>query len=102
MDAESTQRSRETLRRWLSGVEYVMLTCRSPDGALDSRPLQILQVDEDCVIWFFTNAASIKIEEIRREPHVNLTHADAARKIFVSLSATAEIMRDQQKIDALW
>jgi len=61
MDAE-TNRNCETLRRWLAGFEYAMLTTRASDGELDSRPVQVLQVDGDCALWLFNNAASDKLQ----------------------------------------
>lgn len=102
MDAEKDQNDRTTLRRLLATFEYAMLTSRAADGALDSRPLQILQIDADCAIWFFTNATSCKIEEVGREPRVSLACADPARKIFASISGTAEIVVDRSKVEELW
>ena len=102
MDAENYRNDRATLRQLLAGFEYVMLTSRAADGALDSRPLQILQIDAHCAIWFFTNAASCKIEEIGREPRVSVACADPARKIFASINGTAEIVVDRRKLEELW
>jgi general stress protein 26 len=102
MDAGNATNHRDTLRRLLADFEYAMLTSRALDGALDSRPVQILQVDAECVIWFFTNAASAKVEEIRDEPRVVLACADTARKIFVAVAGVAEIIVDRRKIEELW
>ena len=98
MDAET----RETFGSWVAGFEYAMLTTRAGDGALDSRPVQILQVDDDCAIWLFTNAASEKVAAIAADPHVNLAFVGAAKKIFVSVSGMAETVHDARKIDELW
>jgi general stress protein 26 len=92
----------ELLKRLLEDIEYAMLTSRARDGALDSRPVQVLQIDADAAIWFFTNAASGKVEEISADAHVNLAFADTSHKRFVSVAGNAEIIADPQKIDELW
>ena len=102
MDAGTIQRDRETLRQWLAGFEYAMLTTRTRDGALDSRPVEVMQVDADCAIWFFTNQTSDKVAQIQDEAHVNLALASDARKIFVSVSGLAALVADRHKLDELW
>ena len=99
MDADA---SIETLKRLVAGIDYAMLTSRARDGALDSRPVQVLQVDARATIWFFTNAASGKVDEIGVDARVNLAFADTSRKRFVSVAGTGEIIVDEQKIDELW
>lgn len=92
----------QTLKRLLAGIDYAMLTSRAHDGALDSRPVQVLQIDADAALWLFTNSASGKVEEVRADAHVNLAFADLARKRFVSVTGDAEIIADRKKVDELW
>ena len=99
MDADG---SIEILKSLVAGIEYAMLTSHARDGALDSRPVQVLQIDADAVFWFFTNVASDKVDEIRGDPQVNLAFADIARKRFVSVAGNAQFIVDQAKIDELW
>ena len=100
MDADTTPV--ELLKRLVEDITDAMLTSRARDGALDSRPVQVLQIDADAAIWFFTNAASDKVGEIRSDPHVNLAFADTSHKRFVSVAGSAQVMRDPHKIDELW
>jgi general stress protein 26 len=92
----------ELLKQLLADIEFAMLTSRARDGALDSRPVQVLQIDADAAIWLFTNAASDKVDEIGCDAHVNLAFADTSRKRFASLAGNAEIIVDAHKIDELW
>jgi general stress protein 26 len=86
----------------LAGIEYAMLTTLAVDSSLVSRPLQTLQMDAACALWFFTSAASGKIDDIRHDSHVNLAYANPAKKIFVTVSGHAQIVVDRHKVDELW
>ena len=90
------------LSELLMSIEYAMFTTRSRNGELISRPLQTLQVDDDGVIWFFTSAASAKIDDIGHDARVNLAYADPARKRFVTVVGSARVVVDRAKIDELW
>jgi len=90
------------LRELLHGMEYALLTTHQADGALTSRPLQLLDVDDAGVLWFFTSLASAKADELRRDARVNLAFADPAARVFVSISGSAEVLVDPARADALW
>lgn len=93
---------RQELNELLASIEYAMFTARSRDGELISRPLQTLQVDGDGTIWFFTSAASAKLDDIAADARVNLAYADPVRKRFASVAGTAEVVNDRAKIAELW
>jgi len=93
---------REVLRQLLQDMEYAMLTTRAPDGSLVGRPLQVLQMDAQCRLWFFTSGTSGKVDDIAHDAQVNLAFADVRRKRFVSVSGYAEFSRDRAKIAQLW
>lgn len=90
------------LSELVMSIEYAMLTTRSRSGELVSRPLQTLQVDDDGALWFFTSAASAKLDDIGYDARVNLAYADPARKRFVTVVGTAQTVADDAKIDELW
>jgi len=99
---ETRDHDREMLHALLSGMEYALLTTRAADGALVSRPLQLLQTDAACALWFFTSATSGKVDEIRADAHVNVAFSDPSKKIFLSISGDASVIDDRAKADALW
>jgi general stress protein 26 len=86
----------------LAGMEYALLTTHASDGALVSRPLQLLQADAACALWFFTSATSGKVDEIRADARVNVAFADPSKKIFLSISGNASIIDDRARAEALW
>lgn len=83
-------------------VKVAMLTTIAPDGELVSRPLQTLQVAFDGDLWFITSADSGKVVDLASDEHVNLAYARPADHTYVSVSGRAQLLRDRDKLDALW
>lgn len=92
----------DTLRQLVKDIQIAMLTTTAADGSLISRPLQTLDFDSDNVLWFATDASSEKAQEIKLHPHIGLGYADRRDNSFVSISGPARLVRDEQRIDALW
>ena len=86
----------------IEGIEIAMLTTRTADGSMVSRPLQTLQFTGGEELVFFTAADSAKVEELTAHPEVLLSYADPKQRRFVSVRGTASIDRDAATIEALW
>ena len=59
-------------------------------------------IDANGDIWFFTNASSHKVSEIEKLPKVNVSFADTDNQRYISVSGTAQLVRDQAMIEELW
>jgi general stress protein 26 len=95
--------SAEQLAELIEGIDIAMLTTVGPEGWLVSRPLSTQAADFDGErIWFFTEADSPKIGEIRRRKKVNLAYASKDANTYVSVAGQARVNRDRAKIEALW
>jgi len=93
----------EKLRELVKDIDFCMLTTVDESGDLHSRPMSSNgDIDEDGDIWFFTNASSHKVSEINQVPKVNVSFADPENQRYISVSGTAQLVRDQAKIDELW
>lgn len=92
----------EKLAELVKASRIAMLTTAEPDGTLRSRPLATLQFDSEGNIWFFTSISSPKVEEIEEHRQVNLSYADPAKHDFVSISGSAQLVRDREKMRELW
>src|SRR6266511_1777564 len=79
-----------------------MLTTIEEDGPRRSRPMATPQVEFDGALWFFTGADAPKVEEAQHHGQVNVSFADPERQHYVSLSGTATVVRDRQKMAELW
>ena len=99
------QRSEELARlaALVRQMKVGMLTTVEPDGSLRSRPLETLEIDAGGRLWFFTQAHSPKAIEAEANSHqVSLAYADPRDEDFASISGTANVVRDREKMRALW
>jgi general stress protein 26 len=60
------------------------------------------QREFDGGLWFFTALHSAKVDEVRQNQHVNLSYANPDDHRYVSVSGTAEIVRDRNRAEELW
>ena len=95
--------SAEQLAELLEDIDIAMLTTVGPDGYLVSRPLSTQAASFDGErLWFFTEADSPKVAEIKRKRKVNLGYASKDANTYVSVAGDARLNRDRAKIEALW
>ena len=100
---QSRENDLEKLRELVKDIDFCMLTTVDESGDLHSRPMSSNgDIDDDGDIWFFTNATSHKVSEITKLPKVNVSFADTDNQRYISVSGTAQIVRDRAKIDELW
>ncbi len=90
------------LRELIKDIRFAMLTTVEEDGTLRSRPMATQQVEFDGDIWFFTNASAPKVDESQRNQHVNVSYSEPKDQKYVSVSGTAQLVRDRHKIEQLW
>ena len=98
----STLIATTTLKSLIRDVHFTMLTTRGPEGDLHSRPMVVLEGDSDDRLWFFTDRSSSSSTDVSSHPQVNLTYSDAAANHCISVSGTAELVEDRDRIRALW
>jgi general stress protein 26 len=93
----------DTDRVWklIEKIGFCMLSTRDGDD-IRARPMAAHPKRDENAIYFLTDAASHKEEEIRRSPNVGLAFADAGDQKYVSVTGRAEIANDRQKIKELW
>ena len=82
-------------------VGVCMLTTRFSHG-LRARPLEARPDRDDGRIWFVTDLHSGKEQEIESEDDVGLVFIDAREKAYLSITARAQVLRDQAKAAAIW
>lgn len=83
----------------INDVKVAMVTT-SAGGRLVSRPLTVMEVQDDGDLWIFTSADAHVLSEIAAEPQVNASFAGSRR--WVSLNGTASVVDDPAKKHELW
>lgn len=103
MDTEKqTTDDLEKIAELIADIKFAMLTTVASDGSLRSRPLSTLKMDTQARLWFFTSLSSPKMDEIREDTRVGLTYARPDKQDYVSISGTAEVTRDKEKMKEMW
>ena len=83
-------------------IEICMMTSRRHDGHLRSRPMANQKLAAGADLWFVTADGSDKLRDLQGDPHVNLAFYRDGSKEWVSVSGTATISCDRQKIRELY
>jgi general stress protein 26 len=86
----------------LKDIRVTMMTTIHEDGTLRSRPMATQDLEFDGVLWFFTLENAPKVGDVQEHPQVNLSYVKPDDERYVSISGTAQLVRDKQKIDELW
>jgi general stress protein 26 len=97
----ATQASAELthVAKLIADIPIAMLTTLDADGALASRPMTPLEMDDQGALWFFIDVQSSKADRLHA---VNLSFADREHGAYVSLSGHGEIDIDRARIKRLW
>lgn len=86
----------------IKDIRVAMMTTVDEDGTLRSRPMATQDMEFDGDLWFFTQASAPKVGEVQQDRHVNISYAAPDDNRYVSVSGTAQLVRDRQKIEQLW
>lgn len=85
----------------IKDIKVGMLTT-TRDDQLRARPMHIVQDEYDGTLWFYTELPSGKSTEILNDTPVCVTFSDPKNDVFVSLTGSARITRDQSLIEKYW
>ena len=86
----------------IEDLDTTMMTTRRPDGHLRSRPMANQKPADGADLWFVSADGTEKIDDIRHDPHVNLSYYRSSNKEWVSVSGVATLSRDREKIRELY
>lgn len=82
-------------------IGICMLASRDrPD--LRARPMAAFFDRDTHLIYFLTDVESHKDVELGEDPHVALAFADTSDQAYLSVTGTAEISNDREKVRQLW
>lgn len=100
----TTEKKLSELYELIEDIEIAMMTTRSPDGRLVTRPMetQTQAATTNGDLWFVTSIETHKVEEIVADPNVSLGYYDNSSREWVSVSGLATITQDRAKIRELY
>lgn len=97
------EEQKQKLQDLVKAIDIAMLTTVDEDGSLHSRPMSCNgDIESSGDIWFFTYASSHKATEVEQQQQVNVSFADPHKQRYVSMSGSAQLIRDHQKLAEMW
>ena len=90
------------LARLVDGIPVAMVTTRTEDDQLGSRPMLLEKLEPDGSLTFLTHLSSEKVHEIARDPRVNVSFVSDQGDRYASVSGTAVATHDPARMHALW
>lgn len=97
MSTESIRR----LNEMIGEIEIAMVTSADEDGMLHSRPMATQAAQDDGSVYFFTSVSTAVAYE-SQDAFVNVSYVDSKRSVYISISGTASVLDDRDKIQKLW
>lgn len=82
-------------------IGFCMLATRDGED-IRSRPMAAQMARDEHAVYFLTDAASHKDEEIKRNSNLALAFADVGDQKYVSISGHATVSNDRKKIKELF
>lgn len=92
----------EKLKEKIEDIEICMFSTVEPDGKIVSRPMSTRKMDPDGTLWFFTNELSEKADEVEAYENVNLAYSNVSKQSYLSVSGSAEVVKDRMVVEKLW
>ncbi|QRV79665.1 pyridoxamine 5'-phosphate oxidase family protein [Ceratobasidium sp. AG-Ba] len=100
-DKLTPQQKIDGLKEILATTKTGMLTTRGTNGELHSRAMAPAST-EGLHFTFIANNHSYKTDEIEANSQVNVSFFDAGSNNWVSVTGTATLSQDREKIKKLW
>ncbi|BAM04925.1 pyridoxamine 5'-phosphate oxidase family protein [Phycisphaera mikurensis] len=97
-----TEKKIDELYGLIAEMEIALMTTRRPDGRLVTRPMDTQERGPDGDLWFVTDASAEKVAELEHDDHVCLGYYNGKTREWVSVSGTARLTRDRERIRELY
>ncbi len=95
-----TTDDRKKVADLIQGFRFAMFTTQKADGSLASHPLTVQEAEFDGDLWFLVSKTSSPVADLASDSQANV--ALSSDSAWVSLSGTAGLVEDRQKIEELW
>lgn len=90
------------IAKMTKSARIAMLTTITDSGNLHARPMAMMDIEFDGDLWFFTGKTSPKVENILKDPRVNVAFSNPDHQDYVSLCGNAELVIDRALNEKYW
>lgn len=97
------QAQMDTIQAMVKDIKYTMMTTRNDENHLHSCPMNTTETSIGAKeIWFIGHKPSETVDNIKQNPEVNLAYVTQESDKYLSISGTAELVEDEEKLNELW
>lgn len=99
----SKQAQMDTIQAMVKDIKYTMMTTRNDENHLHSCPMNTTETSIGAKeIWFIGHKPSETVDNIKQNPEVNLAYVTQEPDKYLSISGSAELVEDEEKLNELW
>jgi general stress protein 26 len=103
VQTRTDQEARAKVWEMIRDVQVAMMVTLDEQGRMRGRPMRAVAMKEfSGALWFFTSQPSPKTTEVQHDDRVLLAYSDPSGQNYVSLSGSAQVIRDPAKQKELW
>lgn len=102
---EKNLQSEDALKKFKKLVEDVrvcMFITNNQTEQEHTRPMSVVDVEDNGTLWFYTDVRSIKVEEVATDKKVHLTFAHPGKESYLDVCGTGQIVTDKALIKEKW
>jgi len=102
---EKNLQSEEALKKFKKLVEEVrvcMFITNNQTEEEHTRPMSVVDVEDNGTLWFYTDIRSIKVEEVATQRKVHLTFAHPGKENYLDVCGTGNVVNDKELIKQKW
>lgn len=99
----SKQEQMDKIQAMVKDIKYTMMTTRNTEDHLHACPMNTTETSIGAKeIWFIGHSPSETVDNIKKNPEVNLAYVTQDDEKYLSITGTAELVDDKEKLDELW
>lgn len=102
---EKNLNSKEAITKLQSMVKNIhtcMFFTNTKNGVHHTRPMAVIDVDNNGTLWFFTSSESSKVKDIEQDNNVHLVFAHPGKDSYLDLRGRASVEKDRKSIEDKW
>lgn len=90
------------IKELADAADICLFTTNLTELPLSARPMSRQKIDDDGIMWFFSDKSSHKNEHIEKDNRVQLFFSNRNSSEYLSVFGTAEVIKDAAKAKELW
>ena len=99
----NNQEKIEKIQDVIKDIKYSMMSTVNSKGDLHAWPMTTIETSLAArEIWFIGDKNSDVVKDIQDNSNIGLTYSSQDEKDYVSITGNAELVNDQDKLEALW